>query len=318
VGATAVALLGLTAVASASEIPASGSVAAFGVSGSHHYRISFYVSPRAAVISVGKGGKGLLGSETEYFRFQGEATEKRIVADFGHRGRVAVRFRPNGDLHKRKLHGCSGGPEVTRFGVFEGTIRFHGERGYTEFEGTRVPGSLTSRPRQVCHRHRRKRSAHKPRHEHHAAQQTITVFRAESSDGVRFEALRSSEDPKTSLFFAVDSEASEGNLILRRAITVGHLGSFAFDPKLDTATLKPPAPFSGNASFQRLDDYTTRWEGPLAISFPGLPDVPLTGRDFSWSLSSSAVGSGGVAFFRGPPKPREPPQLGTYQNLDFR
>ncbi|HEV7561940.1 MAG TPA: hypothetical protein VGO24_00430 [Solirubrobacterales bacterium] len=302
IGVAVAALLGLAAPVSAFEIPASGPVAALTVTGSHHFGVSFYVSPGASGIAVSNREGGLVRSETEYFRFQGEVTEGRIGADFGHRGRFEARFRPNGKLRKRKLHGCVGGPQVTRFGVFEGTIRFSGEHGYTDFEAPRVSGSMSSRPRQICHRHHSKRRSHPPRHQHHPARQTITIFRVESTDGLKLEALQSSQDPKTNLFFATDSDVSEGNLILRRAITIGHLGSFAFDAKLNSATIEPPAPFSGSATFQRLDDYTTRWEGPLTVSFPGLPDAPLTGRDFSWSLTSDAVSGGGLVSFHGPPQ----------------
>ena len=64
------------------------------------------------------------------------------------------------------------------------------------------------------------------------------------------------------------------------------LAAFAPDPNLNSAALAPPFPFSGSANFQRLDDYTSRWEGPLTASFPGRPDTPLTGRGFAWRLSS--------------------------------
>jgi hypothetical protein len=292
-GVAAAALLGSAGPASAFVVPASGPTAAISVSGTHGYRISFQGSPGSAQIAVAKGGKGLLGGETEYVRFGGTTTASRVDADFGHRGRMSLRFRPNGKVRTRRRHGCTGGAQVTRFGAFEGHFRFSGENDYTSFEAKRVAGSMTSRPRLICHRHPGALTA-PPRHHRHLKRhrETITTFQARSSDGLGFVALRSDRDPESSIFFATASEAKEGNLILRNALTIGHLGSFGFDEGLASATLEPPAPFSGSAAFARIDDYASRWEGPLTVSFPGLPDAPLTGRDFSWSLTSSSASQG--------------------------
>jgi hypothetical protein len=33
-----------------------------------------------------------------------------------------------------------------------------------------------------------------------------------------------------------------------------------------------------------LDDFSSRWEGPLTVTLPGSTALALTGRDFAWSL----------------------------------
>jgi hypothetical protein len=92
--------------------------------------------------------------------------------------------------------------------------------------------------------------------------------------------------PEESVISASVQERSGGISIFRHVLLFAPDAAFSFDEQLNSATLTPPAPFAGSASFQRIDDYASRWEGPLTVSFPGRPEVPLTGRDFSWSLQS--------------------------------
>ncbi len=46
---------------------------------------------------------------------------------------------------------------------------------------------------------------------------------------------------------------------------------------LAEATITPPAPFSGSATFHLEDPQTASWTGELAVEMPGLGKVPLTG-----------------------------------------
>lgn len=57
---------------------------------------------------------------------------------------------------------------------------------------------------------------------------------------------------------------------------------FRFDRALRTATVAPPAPFSGSATFRRGAKRSgSTWSGSLAVSFPGRSDVPLVGAAFT-------------------------------------
>jgi len=53
--------------------------------------------------------------------------------------------------------------------------------------------------------------------------------------------------------------------------------AFRYDQRLQTATLSPPAPFSGSGLFKRSREAGQRWSGDLSIDMPGREDVPLTG-----------------------------------------
>ncbi len=70
---------------------------------------------------------------------------------------------------------------------------------------------------------------------------------------------------------------------------------FRFDRALRTATVVPPAPFSGTATFRRgAKGSVPTWSGSLAVSFPGQPGVPLVGSAFTRFDAGRAVMLGGL------------------------
>jgi len=65
----------------------------------------------------------------------------------------------------------------------------------------------------------------------------------------------------------------------------GDEGDFSFDDALSSAKVSPPPPFRGSAELRRGASNQKSWSGPLAVSFLGAPEVPLTGTAFGASLS---------------------------------
>jgi hypothetical protein len=283
VGLCTAALLATPAGAAAIEMPPQGPTAAFTVKGSHGYRVEVSIADGTSTISVDQGRLSL--GSANYFSFHGHATTEVAETRLGHIGRVKVRFRPSGEVQRHPAPPCNEGSQVTRSGVFEGTIRFHGEHGYTDVDVQRARGTIITVPRQSCsfssgpkERNEKTRDTKGPRE---------IIFSASSeAAGVSLSATRMQGAAEQSIVSASTQESREGVVIARQVLQIVPIGSFSFDPELNSATLSPPAPFSGSASFERIDDYASRWEGPLTVSFPGRPDVPLTGRDFSWNLQS--------------------------------
>jgi hypothetical protein len=78
--------------------------------------------------------------------------------------------------------------------------------------------------------------------------------------------------------FEVETHERHGRIEVSRSRTLW-VGSDAFDydPLLRTATLEPPAPFSGQASFHREAMAARRWSGDLTVDLPGRSGIPLTG-----------------------------------------
>jgi hypothetical protein len=58
-----------------------------------------------------------------------------------------------------------------------------------------------------------------------------------------------------------------------------------YDPKVQMATLHPPAPFSGSARFHRSAKPQNRWTGNLTVDLPGRAGVALTGGELRAKLA---------------------------------
>jgi hypothetical protein len=91
--------------------------------------------------------------------------------------------------------------------------------------------------------------------------------------------------PGAPVYMETSIEERRGGLIVSREV-VDHFSSGAFDfaSPLRTATLAPPAPFAGQATFRRNADPANRWTGNLSVDFPGRADVSLAGKRFKAAL----------------------------------
>jgi hypothetical protein len=61
--------------------------------------------------------------------------------------------------------------------------------------------------------------------------------------------------------------------------------TFATDDALSFLSISPPYPFGGSGLVQRKANGSRAWSGSLDVSFPGDPDVPLTGPQFQTFLA---------------------------------
>ncbi len=257
-------------------------------------------------------GRGGPASTTTYLA-HGRVTQTSIAASFGDRGRIDVRFRPSGrKLHATRKAGCKrpNGGVLARFGVFAGELRFQGEGGFTSAEVHRVPGrsidfnalvaclfGATPQGRQAgLPVPKLPWGLHLPGVDsgiHRTIPETPSV-RTHPSVGPKPTTLFA--DHKTPLartvfaaqvrgrgqvhLLALES-ASEGAVGVIRSVKVQADPSvFSVDDTLSSASVNPPAPFSGTGAYQQGPGNTKGWTGSLAVSFLGAPRVPLTGPPF--------------------------------------
>ena len=54
--------------------------------------------------------------------------------------------------------------------------------------------------------------------------------------------------------------------------------AIAINDALTSASIEPPPPFHGKGTYRAAPDGTTSWTGPLSVSLPGAPRLPLTGE----------------------------------------
>jgi hypothetical protein len=224
------------------------------------------------------------------YTFHGRVSAAGIRARIADLGRVDLRFKPSG----RTRHGsppdhCSG-PRTTQVeGHFIGEFDFRAERDVTRVDLTSAKGSLAA-PGWHCHR------------------EGVEDFLQTAPSGSTYTFLQAIDPGRHlgfSAFSGVDPEHPEthGDEISasarthRGAVTVDHfaialaVNVFDFDSALATATVNPPRPFRGSATFCRTCATGSQWAGDLSVLLPGIArPVALTGSGYRTSLRSLTGG----------------------------
>lgn len=225
----------------------------------------------------------------------GKVTPNGLEASFGRLGAISVRFRASGKVERIKWpKKCGGGQVEAKLGSFVGTIRFTGERGYTEVDAHRATGGIgnllalsaphNARARTIYLCGSSERSG-KPEEE----PQEPFLYVQSKGRTIGFLAIStpslSPQQPPESLFNANVSE-KRGRISISRSISAnGPASDFIFNSAFSAATVAPPAPFVGSASFQRNADGSTSWTGSLSVPLPGRGMVRLAGPNFKGELS---------------------------------
>jgi hypothetical protein len=194
-------------------------------------------------------------------------SETSIQASLGALGEISVTFQRSGVA--AIATGCSGARVRFDSGSYEGKIEFHGEEGYTEVSATSVPGNIDFWLGSVCgvssggsYGNSRARGAE--------------LFVRNPALGPELSV--SERRPGAPAQISVGVSEYNGGIAIRRFTRLRMpAGHFNFDRRLRKATLQPPAPFAGSASFDRGKKAGQRWSGDLTVDMPGRADVPLTG-----------------------------------------
>lgn len=222
-----------------------------------------------------------------FYAAPGTVTPTRLQADLGRFGRVSVRFRPSRNRTWVKPdRSCRGVHRfANRIGVFTGTVRFRGERGYVSVRARRSKGLVTVVARQCLRRQAAPSRSRSARGARLARRDPLPgVLRARWRDGVssaRFTAKTSGSATK----FSAETETSEGRVaIFSAAYREGGPKRVRIGEKIAFAQVRPPAPFHGTGTYRADPDGTVSWEGSLTVNFPGAPRTPLTGDPFRAQL----------------------------------
>ena len=280
------------------------------LTGSHGYAIDIAESNRRSFELVASKDQ----SAAIYSIRHNPERDNRVEATLPGLGRISVRFHPKGRVHREAglFESCKGGESVTQPGYFVGTIRFRGERGYTALHATRAQGQTVTTTREVC-----KRSifgSGKPNTKDLAF---LSAKRKSHGRTTSFAAFAVGDLPDSlTLFFSTASEQREGMSISRRAIVMGGIADFTPGDAGDfplSATVEPPNPFHGSATFQRKAGSDNAWTGSLSAAFPGAGRIALAGPRFTAKLCQDAgcarlLGKGSAIFSRSLARDRRAPQ----------
>jgi hypothetical protein len=256
------------------------------VRGSNGYGIS--LSADTGFVSLSARGH----HATVEYAARGMARKGRIKARFGSFGRAALRFHPRGKAHLRKEaeRDCRGGDSLIQPGVFVGKLDFEGEQGYTGIHASRIKGTVTHTKRQVCKNNSGEGgeggeggfpSSLELTFLNAAADENETSFNAFKIES------KSKRGRRAASFSATIIESPQPRLSVFRSIqaTTKDFTTFsvvkASHGRVDEATVTPPAPFSGSATYRRaVAKRSETWAGSLTGDFPGLGTVSLAGPEF--------------------------------------
>lgn len=247
--------------------------------GSHGYGIHIFGIGRKQVwivVNRGAASAAYLG--------RGRVTQDTIEGRFGDLGRVSVRLDPEARPEAEDTEpGCKGRGAVTRRGRFTGLIRFRGEEGFTDVSAEGASGFAYRNHRTVCKR------AVEGKGQTPRRPQTVSLSAVSSRyPRAPWFSVFKQKPPKRSRFifslaeanYTVRSIERRPNLEIYRTVSAtSPPETFAVSPLGTgpvTATVDPPPPFSGNATYEKGRDGSATWSGDLAVELPGRGELPLT------------------------------------------
>lgn len=255
-----------------------GDYGAFLLHGTHGYSILVRATPEA---NPQKEAVDLMvfrkGSAASY-EAPAKVTATKIKATLGGVGRISVRFHPRGKPRIAHI-GCAPRAKLRyQPGVWVGRIAFRGEEAFTRVEARSakqivwpfllIACPYISEPEELGP-------------EFPGA--SLGGGWRSKSRSVGLRAITNRPGGRLKLSAAIEEQ--KGRLHITRAAEGFYPGSgFEFDPALSTATLHPPEPFSGAATYSAAAEPQSRWSGDLSVDLPGYANLPLTGTRFSVSL----------------------------------
>lgn len=270
----AFALAGAFPAATSARADVVGAAGAFTLAGSDGYRILVLADSRRAdgrgevIVFAGRGGSG-----ASYF-VPANVTDSHIEADLGGLGRIAVQFVPSGAIEEESA--CGGEPTQFEAGEYEGSIEFDGEQGYTKASATRVRAEVKPFLSLVCGGHG----------EGETRGSGLRGARLMVRSPARHLTVRLNKNrPGARVRYRAEQKERRGKIVISRSVEGWMPGSaFLFARDLRRASLDPPAPFSGGASFHRGATPPNRLRGSLSIDFPGSSNVSLVGPGLKATL----------------------------------
>lgn len=222
------------------------------------------------------------GSQVAYYTTPAKVTAERVTARFGGLGALDYRFAPkrNGRID------CDGAEEGEA--VFEGTFDFIGENGYVHVEADRAEGTYRVYPEpKSCTRKRLARLARRavPYHPSYSDKGATLQATARSRAQRTVREIMVFDDGQHGqhevALFATLGEAREGMSVARGVQLTAGSAAFRWNLEKGAATLRPPAPFTGSATFTRHGhDGQGTWTGSLVMPILGGEPVEMAGGEF--------------------------------------
>jgi hypothetical protein len=291
-------LVGLALLAPTSALAAEtfsfgpGAVTYARLQATHGYRVNFSETEGGYFFVRVKGH----GSTTDFATRTGRTPGAHLRADFGGRGRFDLRFVPKGTPESLAIsESCEGDKGVWQPGYLVGRARFRTELGFAQIRIHRVFASRESWSHQVCEftgaglqfggHPKEKRTTFAATAATYpkdaglfAAPERSLTFRAT-------QFFRHAKPAARRVDYLAELRENTGRVTVHRKVLVAAPERsllFPGVPRLpEEIAVEPPAPFGGSAELLRTPESTFTWSGDLAVTFPGLAPIRLTGPRFS-------------------------------------
>jgi len=219
------------------------------------------------------------GPQVAYYSTPAKVTAELVTARFGSLGELDFRFAPkrNGKVI------CTSAEESEA--VFDGTFNFTGENDYVHIEADHAEGSFQVYPKpKNCSQQKLAQRA-VPYHPSYSDEGATLQARAGSRAKAKFREVivfdPGRQAPHKVFFDGFLVERREEMTVARGVELAAGRGAFRWNLKRGTATLRPPAPFAGSATFTRHGrNGHGIWRGSLSMPILGGEPVKLAGREF--------------------------------------
>jgi hypothetical protein len=265
----------LAASAQADIVTSEGRTAEAHLAGTHGYHLKISADSGFFFVTATKGRASVSYLLTRT-KFEGERLDARLPGV----GRIALRFHERERGHEARPAYCHGPAPVVRRGVFTGWVRIRGERDYTLAESRHVRGKIVHSFASKCRLPFRERRG----------SSTFKRLEAQATRGRGLLTFSAIEFPLTGLkhlLFLQGSFAHQrGPMFISNSISAPteKAAAMTVDTPPRSATIDPPQPFTGTATFQQKSAKDFSWTGDLAAELPGIGEVAFAGPGFESSL----------------------------------
>jgi hypothetical protein len=281
----------------------------FALDGTNGFEITLDVSDRRRLKLTALKWGNVIESASYSLRLRPRRSSDDIVARLGRLGRIDVRFIPRKVRREKPPRGCHGAKTVIEQGRFVGVIAFHGEHGFTEVDDDRAPGAITRAPALTCPATAPPPDPKKLRRQLKALERAEKEVEGEEGKEDEGLSVRLSATARAGVTLAATKVVlkekhttpfSLTNILVTHSRQRGRIeeenvagyifgkGSSFLVPNRkkpsSEGVLKPPAPFSGTATFRRHRTKPPTWTGDLKIDLPGFGPVRLAGPGTSASM----------------------------------
>ena len=243
------------------------------LAGTHGYRLTIRADSSVTWVMASRGT-----TSVNYMLLQSKLEGDKIDVRLPGVGRVFLRFRERSRSHERSTGSCPA--SLIRKGVFVGWVKISGERGYTNAESRHVRGEIVREPSGKCRRRGIAR----------ASSAGNELLDASTERGRGYLSFMAISFPSTrlanNLVFVASLMRVRGRMVVfnQQAAISKDAGALEVAAPPRSATVEPPAPFTGSASFQQEAAKQFSWTGDLAVELPGVGEVTLAGPKFETNL----------------------------------